>query len=64
MEPALPDPPVEVSEFDLDVRLEGVARHAYDPALASQKQECPDGPSQYVSNCCTPGPLAGQAGCG
>jgi hypothetical protein len=27
MEPVLPDAPVEESEFDLDVRLQAVARH-------------------------------------
>jgi len=55
MEPALPDARVEESEFELDVRLHAVARDTYDPAVASQKQECPDGPSQYYSNCCSPG---------
>jgi hypothetical protein len=65
MEPVLPDAPVEVSEFDLDVRFEAVARHSYDAALASQKQECPDGPSQYVTNCaCTALAIAGEPGCG
>jgi hypothetical protein len=63
MEPVLPDAPVEEREFDLDVRLEAVARHASDPALASEKQACPDGPSQYVTNCaCTAFGRAG--GCG
>jgi hypothetical protein len=55
MEPVLPDAPVEESEFELDVRLHAVARDIYDPAVASQKQECPDGPSQYITNCCSPG---------
>jgi hypothetical protein len=47
MEPVLPDAPVEESEFDLDVRLQPVARHvgagpAREGAAPSQEQSCWD----------------------
>jgi hypothetical protein len=64
MEPVLPDAPVEDSEFDLDVRLEAVARHAADSVLATK--DCPNGPSNYdscaVTCACTAFARAG--GCG
>jgi hypothetical protein len=66
MEPVLPDAPVEESEFDLDVRLEAVARHAADSVLASEGKDCPDAPSNYdscaVTCACTAFARAG--GCG
>ena len=45
MEPALPDAPVEESEFDLDVRLQPIAQDASDELQASD-------PGKTV--CCPP----------
>ena len=43
MVPALPETPCEEMEFDLDVRLQAVARHiSADPALKPSEGACPD----------------------
>jgi hypothetical protein len=55
MVPPLPDMPHDDTEFDIDVRLQPVARHGHDLLAASEGEQCPDGPSQYVTNCCSPG---------
>ncbi len=52
MVPALPDSHRDETEFDLDVRLEAVARHAADKAaLKPTDAACPDATQTQVGTC-------------
>jgi hypothetical protein len=46
MEPVLPDTPVDESEFDLDVRLQPIARDASDELKPSE--DCPQDTAGFV----------------
>jgi hypothetical protein len=53
MVPALPDRPPAETEFDLDVRLEAVARHSDEPGQRATEITCAGGCSQHGEFTCS-----------